>query len=86
MLTLWGPSTRYGLWRRLWLALAESQQALGIDIPDAAIADMRAHLDDIDFFGWILDSGFTPQISRTHFAGHRAHLLTTRECSWLTAH
>ena len=26
MLTLWGPATRYGLWRRLWLALAESQQ------------------------------------------------------------
>lgn len=49
MLTLWGPSTRYGLWRRLWLALAESQQALGVEIPDAAIAAMRAHLDDIDF-------------------------------------
>lgn len=49
MLTLWGPSTRYGLWRRLWLALAESQQALGLDIPEAALAAMRAHLDDIDF-------------------------------------
>jgi adenylosuccinate lyase len=49
MLTLWGPATRYGLWRRLWLALAESQQALGVDIPDDAIAAMRAHLDDIDF-------------------------------------
>ncbi|MEI6738849.1 MAG: adenylosuccinate lyase [Gemmatimonadaceae bacterium] len=49
MLTLWGPSRRYGLWRRLWLALAESQQELGIAIPDAAITAMRAHLDDIDF-------------------------------------
>jgi adenylosuccinate lyase len=49
MLTLWGPQERYGLWRRLWLALAEAQQSLGIDIPDAAIAGMRAHLDDIDF-------------------------------------
>ena len=49
MLVLWGPATRYGLWRRLWLALAESQQTLGIDIPDAALATMRAHLDDIDF-------------------------------------
>ena len=46
---LWGPATRYGLWRRLWLALAESQQSLGIDIPDTALAAMRAHLDDIDF-------------------------------------
>ncbi|WP_026850751.1 adenylosuccinate lyase [Gemmatimonas phototrophica] len=49
MLTLWGPQLRYGLWRRLWLALAESQQALGIAIPDEAIAAMREHLDDIDF-------------------------------------
>lgn len=49
MLTLWGPSTRYGLWRRLWLALAESQRTLGIDIPESAIVAMRAHLDDIDF-------------------------------------
>jgi adenylosuccinate lyase len=49
MLSLWGPQQRYGLWRRLWLALAESQQALGIAIPADAIVAMRAHLDDIDF-------------------------------------
>jgi adenylosuccinate lyase len=49
MLQLWSPASRYGLWRRLWLALAESERALGADIPEAAIADMRAHLDDIDF-------------------------------------
>ena len=49
MLALWGATTRYGLWRRLWLALAESQQALGIDIPEAALVAMRTHLDDIDF-------------------------------------
>lgn len=49
MLTLWGPAARYGLWRRLWLALAESERELGVEIPDAAVADMRAHLDDIDF-------------------------------------
>jgi adenylosuccinate lyase len=49
MLALWSPQTRYGLWRRLWLALAECEQELGVDISAAAIADMRAHLDDIDF-------------------------------------
>lgn len=49
MLKLWGAQTRYGLWRRLWLALAESQQALGVAIPNEAIAQMREHLDDIDF-------------------------------------
>lgn len=49
MLELWGPAARYGLWRRLWLVLAEAQRALGIPIPEAAIEEMRAHLDDIDF-------------------------------------
>jgi adenylosuccinate lyase len=49
MLQLWSPASRYGLWRRLWLALAEAERDLGADIPEAAIVEMRAHLDDIDF-------------------------------------
>jgi len=49
MLALWSAQTRHGLWRRLWLALAEAERALGVDIPAAALDDMRAHLDDIDF-------------------------------------
>ncbi len=49
MLELWSPAVRHGLWRRLWLALAEAEQELGVPIPDEAIAQMRAHLDDIDF-------------------------------------
>lgn len=49
MLHLWSPASRYGLWRRLWLALAESERDLGVDISEAALAEMRAHLDDIDF-------------------------------------
>ena len=49
MLTLWGGQTRYGLWRELWLALADSQRALGVAIPEEAIDAMRAHQTDIDF-------------------------------------
>jgi adenylosuccinate lyase len=49
MLELWSPQMRHGLWRRLWLALAEAEQRLGVPIPDDALAQMRAHLDDIDF-------------------------------------
>ena len=45
---LWGERTRIGLWRRVWLALAESERELGLDIPPVALADMRAHLDDAD--------------------------------------
>ena len=46
MQRLWGERHRIGQWRRVWLALAESEQELGIAIPDAALAEMRAHLDD----------------------------------------
>lgn len=49
MLELWSPRMRHGLWRRLWLALAEGEQRLGVPIPDEALEQMRAHLDDIDF-------------------------------------
>ena len=49
MLELWSPRTRHGLWRRLWLALAEAQRELGVDVPAEAIEQMQAHLDDIDF-------------------------------------
>ncbi len=49
MLELWGAQNRYSLWRRLWLALAEGEQRLGVDIPAVALAEMRGALDDIDF-------------------------------------
>jgi len=48
MQALWSASHRAGLWRRLWLALAEAERNLGVPIPDAALAEMRAHLDDAD--------------------------------------
>jgi adenylosuccinate lyase len=49
MLELWSAQTRHGLWRRLWVALAESERALGVSISAEAVAEMKAHLDDIDF-------------------------------------
>jgi adenylosuccinate lyase len=49
MLELWSARTRHGLWRRLWLALAEAQQELGLDIPATAVSQIRDRLDDIDF-------------------------------------
>ena len=49
MLELWSAATRYGLWRRLWLALAEAQRELGVRIPDEALREMKANLDNIDF-------------------------------------
>ena len=48
MQTLWGERHRIGLWRRLWLALAETERELGLEIPEQALQQMRAHLDDAD--------------------------------------
>ncbi len=48
MQQLWSGEHRARLWRELWLALAEEQQRLGLDIPDGAIEEMRAHLADVD--------------------------------------
>jgi adenylosuccinate lyase len=48
MQALWGAQHRAGVWRRLWLTLAEAQRELGVAVPEAALADLRAHLDDAD--------------------------------------
>ncbi len=49
MQELFGERRRIGLWRRLWIALAEAERELGVAIPEAALAEMRAAADDIDF-------------------------------------
>ncbi|MBN1764246.1 MAG: adenylosuccinate lyase [Sedimentisphaerales bacterium] len=49
MLGIFSPQFKFGTWRRLWLALAESQAELGLAISKRQLAQMRAHLDDIDF-------------------------------------
>ena len=59
MAELWGPQRKHATWRRLWLALAEAQHELGLPADDGAtpritpeqLAELRAHLDDIDFAG-----------------------------------
>lgn len=49
MRRLFGDQRRFSTWRRIWLALAEAQQELGLEVSDEQLAQMRAHLDDIDF-------------------------------------
>ena len=49
MKALWSAQKKFSTWRRCWVALAEAEQELGLDITDAQIAAMRAHIDDIDF-------------------------------------
>ncbi len=49
MLYLFSPDNKFITWRRLWVALAEAEQELGLAITDAQIAELRAHAEDIDY-------------------------------------
>ena len=42
-------SKKFTTWRKLWIALAESEQELGIDISNAQLDELRSHADDVDF-------------------------------------
>ena len=44
-----GDLKRFRLWRKLWIALAESEMELGLPITQAQVDEMKAHADDIDF-------------------------------------
>ncbi len=46
---IWSSDSKYGTWRRLWVALAEAEKELGINITDEQIKEMKAHVDDIDY-------------------------------------
>ena len=45
MLRLFSSGHRYTTWRRMWLALAEAEMELGLEIPPEAIEQMRANLE-----------------------------------------
>ena len=49
MLELFSSDTRYRTWRRLWVALARAEKALGLPITQAQIDEMEAHVSDIDY-------------------------------------
>jgi len=49
MASLWSDDRKFRLWRRLWVALAEAQAELGIAITDEQLAELRAHIDQIDY-------------------------------------
>jgi len=49
MSRLWSAQKKFSTWRKLWVALAEAQQELGLAITDEQIAELKKHTDDIDF-------------------------------------
>ncbi len=49
MLAIFSPQKKFSTWRRLWIALAESEKELGLPITDEQINEMKANVDNIDF-------------------------------------
>jgi len=48
MVAIFSPRKKFTTWRRVWLALAEAQSELGLDITREQIEEMRRNLDTID--------------------------------------
>ncbi len=49
MLENWSDLRKFRTWRRLWIALAEAQSELGLDISSEQIEELKKHADDIPF-------------------------------------
>lgn len=46
---VFSPDMKFRTWRRLWIALAETEKELGLDITDEQIAELKAHQEDINY-------------------------------------
>ncbi len=46
---LWSSDTKYSTWRKLWIALAKTEQELGINITDEQIKEMEENVNNIDY-------------------------------------
>ena len=49
MLHLFSPDMRFQTWRRLWVELARAEHELGLPITAEQVAELEAHVTDIDY-------------------------------------
>ncbi len=49
MVTLFSADTKFSTWRRCWIALAEAQHELGLNITAEQLAELKANVDNIDY-------------------------------------
>lgn len=49
MLYNFSPNNKFRNWRKLWIALAEIEKDLGLDISDEQIAQLKENAEDIDY-------------------------------------
>ena len=46
---IFSADVKFSTWRKLWVALAEAERELGLDITEEQIAELKAHIYDIDY-------------------------------------
>ena len=46
---IFSPDMKFRTWRRLWIALAETERELGLNITEEQIEELKAHKDDINY-------------------------------------
>ncbi len=46
---IFSPDMKFKTWRRLWIALAETEKELGLPITDEQIAELKAHAEEINY-------------------------------------
>ena len=46
---IFSPDKKFRTWRKLWIALAESEKELGLPITQEQIDELKAHADDINY-------------------------------------
>ena len=46
---IFSPDRKFTTWRRLWVALAESEMELGLPVTQAQVDELKAHIKDIDY-------------------------------------
>ena len=46
---LFSPEKKFTTWRKLWIALAEAEKELGLDISDEQIKELQDYADDINY-------------------------------------
>lgn len=49
MQNVFSPDTKFKTWRRLWVALAESEKELGLEITEEQIQELKANIDNINY-------------------------------------